>query len=91
MDGTPPLSYFFYIVLPHLARPITVVILIETIFLLNVFAEIYVTDTAAARRPPTCPSSSMPRRCCNSTSAAHRPAASSRSSSPTSSPSSWSG
>jgi sorbitol/mannitol transport system permease protein len=43
MDGAPPLSYFFYIVLPHLARPITVVILIETIFLLNVFAEIYVT------------------------------------------------
>lgn len=43
MDGTPPLSYFFYIVLPHLARPIAVVILIETIFLLNVFAEIYVT------------------------------------------------
>lgn len=45
MDGAPPLSYFFYIVLPHLARPITVVILIETIFLLNVFAEIYVTGT----------------------------------------------
>ena len=43
MDGTPPLSYFRYIVLPHLARPITVVILIETIFLLNIFAEIKVT------------------------------------------------
>ena len=43
MDGTPPLSFFFYIVLPHLARPITVVILIQTIFLLNVFAEILVT------------------------------------------------
>lgn len=43
MDGTPPLSFFFYIVLPHLARPITVVILIETIFLLTVFAEIFVT------------------------------------------------
>src|SRR5438046_572297 len=37
---------FSYIVLPHLARPITVVILIETIFLLDVFAEIYVTGTA---------------------------------------------
>src|SRR4029079_13450259 len=46
MDGTPPLSFFFYIVLPHLARPITVVILIETIFLLNVFAKVYVTGTA---------------------------------------------
>ena len=44
MDGAPPLSYFYHIVLPHLARPITVVILLETIFLLNVFAEIYVTS-----------------------------------------------
>jgi sorbitol/mannitol transport system permease protein len=45
MDGTPPLSFFWYIILPHLIRPMTVVILIETIFLLNVFAEIYVTGT----------------------------------------------
>jgi len=45
MDGAGPLSFFGYIVLPHLARPITVVVLIETIFLLNVFAEIYVTGT----------------------------------------------
>ena len=44
MDGAGPLSYLRFIVLPHLARPITVVILIETIFLLNVFAEIYVTS-----------------------------------------------
>ena len=43
MDGAGPFSYFFYIVLPHLARPITVVIMIETIFLLSVFAEIFVT------------------------------------------------
>ena len=43
MDGAPPIAYFWYIVLPHLARPIAVVLLIETIFLLNVFAEIYVT------------------------------------------------
>ena len=43
MDGAGPVSYFRYIVLPHLARPITVVILIETIFLLNIFAEIKVT------------------------------------------------
>ncbi len=43
MDGAPAISYFFYIVLPHLARAITVVILIQTIFLLNVFAEIRVT------------------------------------------------
>ena len=44
MDGAPPLSYFRYIILPHLSRPITVVILIETIFLLNIFAEIKVTS-----------------------------------------------
>jgi sorbitol/mannitol transport system permease protein len=43
MDGAGPLSYFAWIVLPHLARPITVVIMIETIFLLSVFAEIRVT------------------------------------------------
>jgi sorbitol/mannitol transport system permease protein len=45
MDGTPPLSFFWYIVVPHLARPVTVVVLIQTIFLLNVFAEIYVTGS----------------------------------------------
>ncbi|KQT54113.1 sugar ABC transporter permease [Aureimonas sp. Leaf454] len=43
MDGAGALSYFWWIVLPHLARPITVVIMIETIFLLSVFAEIRVT------------------------------------------------
>jgi sorbitol/mannitol transport system permease protein len=43
MDGASPLSRFFYITLPHLTRPITVVILIQTIFLLSVFAEILVT------------------------------------------------
>jgi sorbitol/mannitol transport system permease protein len=45
MDGTPPLSFFWYMILPHLARPVTVVVLIETIFLLNVFAEIYVSGS----------------------------------------------
>ncbi|MCF3933879.1 sugar ABC transporter permease [Acuticoccus sp. M5D2P5] len=43
MDGAPPLSRFRSIILPHLARAITVVILIQTIFLLSVFAEILVT------------------------------------------------
>jgi sorbitol/mannitol transport system permease protein len=43
MDGASALSSFIYVTLPHLARPITVVILIETIFLLTVFAEIFVT------------------------------------------------
>jgi sorbitol/mannitol transport system permease protein len=45
MDGAPALSFFWHITLPHLARAITVVILIETIFLLSVFAEIFVTGT----------------------------------------------
>lgn len=43
MDGAGAVSRFIYIVLPHLARAITVVILIQTIFLLSVFAEILVT------------------------------------------------
>lgn len=43
MDGASPGSRFLYIVVPHLARAITVVILIQTIFLLSVFAEILVT------------------------------------------------
>ncbi|TCA13770.1 sugar ABC transporter permease, partial [Rhizobium leguminosarum bv. viciae] len=43
MDGAGPISKFIYIILPHMARAITVVILIQTIFLLSVFAEILVT------------------------------------------------
>lgn len=43
MDGAGPWSKLAYIILPHMARAITVVILIETIFLLSVFAEILVT------------------------------------------------
>lgn len=48
MDGARTLSFFRWIVLPHLARPITVVIMIETIFLLSVFAEIRVTTNGGA-------------------------------------------
>ncbi|WP_321334746.1 sugar ABC transporter permease [Breoghania sp.] len=43
MDGAGPFATFFHITLPHLARAITVVVLIQTIFLLSVFAEILVT------------------------------------------------
>ena len=43
MDGAGPLSRFVFIILPHLARAITVVILIQTIFMLSIFAEIFVT------------------------------------------------
>lgn len=43
IDGAGPMAMFFYITLPHLSRAISVVIMIETIFLLTIFAEIYVT------------------------------------------------
>lgn len=42
MDGANFLNRFWYLTLPHLARAITVVILIQTIFLLSVYAEIRV-------------------------------------------------
>ncbi|MEC9482108.1 MAG: sugar ABC transporter permease [Halomonas sp.] len=45
MDGAGPLAIFFYITLPHLKRAISVVIMIEMIFLLTVFAEIFVTTS----------------------------------------------
>jgi sorbitol/mannitol transport system permease protein len=47
MDGAPGYSRFWYIILPHLSRAITVVILIQTIFLLSIFAEIFVTTNGA--------------------------------------------
>jgi sorbitol/mannitol transport system permease protein len=43
MDGAGPFSMFFFIILPHLGRAISVVIMIETIFFLTIFAEILVT------------------------------------------------
>ncbi len=43
MDGANAVRRFIYIILPHIARAITVVILIQTIFLLAVFAEVLVT------------------------------------------------
>ncbi|WP_421439636.1 carbohydrate ABC transporter permease [Agrobacterium tumefaciens] len=43
MDGARGIVAFRYIVLPFLARPIAIVVLIETIFLFSVFAEILVT------------------------------------------------
>ncbi|MEM6615855.1 MAG: sugar ABC transporter permease [Pseudomonadota bacterium] len=47
MDGAPPLRRFWHIILPHLSRAITIVILIQTIFLLSIFAEIFVTTGGA--------------------------------------------
>jgi sorbitol/mannitol transport system permease protein len=45
LDGAGPLAIFWHLTLPHLARPIAVVVMIETIFLLSVFAEIYTTTS----------------------------------------------
>ena len=44
MDGASAIGRFRYIVLPHLTRAITVVILIQTIFLLGIFGEIFTTS-----------------------------------------------
>ncbi|MBO9650081.1 MAG: sugar ABC transporter permease [Variovorax sp.] len=43
MDGATAFQRFGYLTLPHLARPMAVVIMIEMIFLLSVFAEIAIT------------------------------------------------
>lgn len=43
MDGANFINRFIYLTLPHMARAITVVILIQTIFLLGIYAEILIT------------------------------------------------
>jgi sorbitol/mannitol transport system permease protein len=43
MDGAGPVARLRYIVLPHLSRPAAIVVMMETIFLLSVFAEILTT------------------------------------------------
>jgi sorbitol/mannitol transport system permease protein len=43
MDGANYFQQLRYLYLPHLGRPIAVVVMIELIFLLSVFAEIYTT------------------------------------------------
>ncbi len=43
LDGAGFWSIFRYLTLPHLARPIAIVIMIQTIFHLSIFAEIFVT------------------------------------------------
>ena len=43
MDGANYLQQLWYLYLPHLARSVAVVVMIEMIFLLSVFAEIYTT------------------------------------------------
>ena len=45
MDGARSIQIFFFIILPHLRRATSVVIMIETIFFLSIFAEIFVTTS----------------------------------------------
>jgi sorbitol/mannitol transport system permease protein len=43
MDGANAFQKFWFLTLPHLGRPIAVVVMIEMIFLMSVFAEIFTT------------------------------------------------
>ena len=43
MDGANAIALFRFVILPHLSRAISVVAMIETIFFLTIFAEIFVT------------------------------------------------
>jgi len=43
MDGASAVQRFFYLVVPHLSRAVAVVVMIEMIYLLSVFAEIAIT------------------------------------------------
>ena len=45
MDGANKLHQFWYLTLPHLGRSIAVVVMIEMIFLMSVFAEIFTTTS----------------------------------------------
>jgi sorbitol/mannitol transport system permease protein len=45
MDGAKAIALFRHITLPHLGRAIAVVAMIETIFFLTIFAEIFVTTS----------------------------------------------
>jgi sorbitol/mannitol transport system permease protein len=45
IDGANSMQLFFHITIPHLRRAMSVVMMIETIFLLSIFAEIYTTTS----------------------------------------------
>ena len=45
IDGATSRQFFFNITVPHLKRATGVVVMIETIFLLSIFAEIYTTTS----------------------------------------------
>lgn len=43
IDGASSMTIFRFLTLPHLARPMAIIVMLETIFLLGLFAEIFVT------------------------------------------------
>jgi sorbitol/mannitol transport system permease protein len=45
IDGAGPVQTFYYIILPHLNRYIEIGVLLEVLFVLNIFGEIFVTTT----------------------------------------------
>jgi sorbitol/mannitol transport system permease protein len=45
IDGAGPIETFYYIILPHLRRYIEIAVLLEVLFVLNIFGEIFVTTT----------------------------------------------
>lgn len=45
LDGAGAIARFLYLTLPHLARPIAIVIMIQMIFHLSIFAEIFITTS----------------------------------------------
>lgn len=45
MDGAGPVAMLRYIIWPHLGRAVAATTMIETIFILGIFAEIYVTSS----------------------------------------------
>jgi sorbitol/mannitol transport system permease protein len=45
LDGAGPVNLFRAIILPHLRRYIEIAVLLETLFVLNIFGEIFVTTT----------------------------------------------
>lgn len=53
MDGARGVNLFRFVTLPHLMRPIAVVVMIETIFLLVVFAEIRITTSGGPGQATT--------------------------------------
>ncbi len=53
MDGAGPLEVFYYVILPHLRRYIEIGVLLEVLFVLNIFGEIFVTTTGGPANDTT--------------------------------------